>query len=64
MQPVAQTLGELSAFLGRPQEAARHFAAAHAGRPALELTPLGAPGPRPPPASVHRTDDSEGQRPG
>ncbi|HEX5287437.1 MAG TPA: BTAD domain-containing putative transcriptional regulator [Streptosporangiaceae bacterium] len=28
MQPVAQTLGELSAFLGRPQEAARHFAAA------------------------------------
>jgi hypothetical protein len=28
MQPVAQTLGELSVFLGRPQEAARHFAAA------------------------------------
>ena len=28
MQPVAQTLGELSAFLGRPQEAARYFAAA------------------------------------
>ena len=28
MQPVAQTLGELSAFLGRPQAAARHFAAA------------------------------------
>jgi hypothetical protein len=28
MQPVAQTLGELSAFLGRPQDAARHFAAA------------------------------------
>ena len=28
MQPVAQTLGELSAFLGRPQEAARHFATA------------------------------------
>jgi hypothetical protein len=28
MQPVAQTLGELNAFLGRPQEAARHFAAA------------------------------------
>jgi hypothetical protein len=28
MQPVAQTLGELSSFLGRPQEAARHFATA------------------------------------
>jgi DNA-binding SARP family transcriptional activator len=28
MQPVAQTLGELSAFLGRPEAAARHFAAA------------------------------------
>ena len=28
MQPVAQTLGELSAFLGRPQEAARYFATA------------------------------------
>jgi hypothetical protein len=28
MQPVAQPLGELSAFLGRPQEAARHFATA------------------------------------
>ena len=28
MQPVAQTLGELSAFLGHPQEAARHFATA------------------------------------
>ena len=28
MQPVAQTLGELSVFLGRPEEAARHFAAA------------------------------------
>jgi hypothetical protein len=28
MQPVAQTLGELSAFLGRPAEAAGHFAAA------------------------------------
>jgi hypothetical protein len=28
MRPVAQTLGELSAFLGRLQEAARHFAAA------------------------------------
>jgi DNA-binding SARP family transcriptional activator len=27
-EPPAQTLGELSAFLGRPQEAARHFAAA------------------------------------
>jgi DNA-binding SARP family transcriptional activator len=26
MQPVAQTLGELSAFLGRPEAAARHFA--------------------------------------
>ena len=29
MQPVGQTLGELSAFLGRPQEAARHFVTAH-----------------------------------
>jgi ATP/maltotriose-dependent transcriptional regulator MalT len=28
MQPVAQTLGELSAFLGRPDAAARHFATA------------------------------------
>ncbi|HMH36719.1 MAG TPA: AAA family ATPase, partial [Streptosporangiaceae bacterium] len=28
MQPVAQTLGELSAFLGHPREAARHFATA------------------------------------
>jgi hypothetical protein len=28
MQPVAQTLGELSAFLGRPEAAARHFATA------------------------------------
>jgi hypothetical protein len=28
MPPVAQTLGELSAFLGRPEAAARHFAAA------------------------------------
>ena len=28
MQPVAQTLGELSAFLGRPQEAARYFTTA------------------------------------
>jgi hypothetical protein len=28
MQPVAQTLGELSAFLGRPQEAVRYFAVA------------------------------------
>ena len=28
MQPVAQTLGELSAFLGRPEVAARHFAMA------------------------------------
>jgi len=28
MQPVAQTLGELSVFLGRPEAAARHFAAA------------------------------------
>ena len=28
MQPVAQTLGELSAFLGRPREAVRHFAVA------------------------------------
>ena len=27
-RPVAQTPGELSAFLGRPQEAALHFAAA------------------------------------
>ena len=28
MQPVAQTLGELSAFLGRPEAAARYFATA------------------------------------
>jgi hypothetical protein len=28
MQPVAQTLGELSVFLGRTEAAARHFAAA------------------------------------
>jgi hypothetical protein len=28
MQPVAQTLGELSAFLGRPEAAARHFVTA------------------------------------
>jgi hypothetical protein len=28
MQPVAQTLGELSTFLGRPEAAARHFATA------------------------------------
>ena len=28
MQPVAQTLGELSAFLGRREAAARHFATA------------------------------------
>jgi hypothetical protein len=28
MQPVAQTPGELSAFLGRPQEAVRHFTVA------------------------------------
>src|SRR4029077_5914065 len=31
MQPVAQTLGELSAFLGRPEAAARHFATAEQG---------------------------------
>jgi hypothetical protein len=28
MQPVAQTLGELSTFLGRPEAAARYFATA------------------------------------
>ena len=28
MPPVAQTLGELSAFLGRPEAAARHFTTA------------------------------------
>ena len=44
MQPVAQTLGELSAFLGRPGGGPA-FRRRGTPRPALELAPLDRPGP-------------------
>ena len=44
MQPVAQTLGELSAFLGRPEAAARYFATAEQVARRCNC-PIGPPGP-------------------
>jgi len=49
MQPVAQTLGELSALLGGPEAAARHFATAEQVARRWN-SPIGPPGPRPPPS--------------
>jgi hypothetical protein len=62
MQPVAQTLGELSAFLGRPEAAARHFATAEQVARRWN-SPHWTTRARAAARGVHRTDDNR-QRPG